>query len=276
MVRIVTDSPSALTLDHAKQLGIDAVVASYVIFGEESWLENQTITPADFHARLKSSPVFPTTAAPSIGDFIKAYKPLEGESVVSIHLSRDLSGTVAAAEQAVKEVSANITVIDTRNVSAGEALLVLEALKMAKAGKSADEIKSGIEALIPRTHFHIVFETLDNLKRGGRIGSAQAFIGGVLQMKPILTVKHGKLEPLERVRTMPKAIARLKELAVNDLRGKPEFSYMVLHAAAPEAAAQVAKDLTETLGKPPTMVLEAGASVATHSGPGAVGVAYLI
>jgi DegV family protein with EDD domain len=276
MVRIVTDSNADLTPQMAKQMGIEAVVSTYVIFGDKSFKSTE-MPSADFHAMLKSDPNFPKTSQPSVGDFVQVFEPFKGNDVVSINISRDLSGTIASAESASITLGGDpaVTIIDTRTVSAGMALLVLEGVKKARQGATPAEIKAHIESLAPQTRMHFVLETLENLKRGGRIGGAQALIGGMLQMKPILTIKDGKVEPLERVRTSGKAVARLKEIVLQDLKGQKEPRLCIMHAGAPELAKQVADDLARELGAQPPMILEAGPTIATHSGPGAIGVGYI-
>jgi DegV family protein with EDD domain len=235
------------------------------------------MAPAEFHARVKSDPNFPKTSQPSVGDFVQVYEQMKGDQVLSIHISRDLSGTIASAESAAQMMngSPEVTVVDTRQVSAGMAVLVAEAAELVQAGKSPAEIKAHVESLIPRARMHFVLETLDNLKRGGRVGGAQALIGGVLQMKPILTIRHGKVEPLERVRTMGKAVARLKQVVLEDLSGKQGPRIYIMHTASADAAAQLADELGDTLGIRPPVILEAGPAVATHAGPGALGVGYI-
>jgi DegV family protein with EDD domain len=156
------------------------------------------------------------------------------------------------------------------------ALLVAEGARMAKAGARPAEVKAHVESLIPRTRLHFVLETLENLRRGGRIGGAQALIGNVLQMKPILTIQDGRVEPLERVRTFGKAVARLKEIALRDLQASKEPKVFFLHAAAPQLAADVAGEISAQLGIQSPVILEVGPTIATHAGPGAVGLAYIV
>jgi DegV family protein with EDD domain len=227
---------------------------------------------------MKSNPNFPKTSAPSIGDFKDIYEKLKGDEVISLHITRDLSGTIASAETAAQMVDGDpkIVVIDTRSISAGEALFVAEARRLIDAGKSLAEVKAGVEAMIPRVRMHVIFDTLENLKRGGRASNAQAFLGGLLQMKPILTVKNGKLEPLERVRTMSKALARLKEIVVGDLANVSNAKVAIIHAAAPAAAEQMANELAAVLKTEKPLIVEAGPAIAAHSGPGALGVAYVV
>jgi len=277
MVKVVTDSNADLGRALCAQIGVADVAATHVIFGDESF-SSLEMSPADFHARLRASAVLPKTSQPSVGDFVSLFERLQNDEVVSIHISRDLSGTIASAESAAIILAGHppVTVVDTRTVSAAMALLVMEAVTAASAGKSALEVKAHIESLVPRTRMHFVLETLENLRRGGRIGGAQALIGGVLQVKPILTIKDGRVEPLERVRTSSKALARLKEIVVNDLQNKPNPRLCLMHVAAPELGQQVADDLHRALNIPLPMLLEAGPAIATHAGPGAVGVGYIM
>jgi DegV family protein with EDD domain len=276
MFHFVTDTVSGLTEAQGKAMGIEAVVPSYVRFGDESYRENYDITPEQFHAKLKSDPRFPTTSAPSVGDFVDVFSRFKGDSVICVNVSRELSGTVSAAENAAQETGGDIVVIDSRFASAGQVLLLQEAIKLANEGKSSAEIKVQVEALIPKMKLHLVVDTLENLKRGGRIGGARALIGGMLNVKPILTIKDGRLAPLEQVRTKGKAVARVVEMITQDLAGKSNAKVIVIHAAATADAQTLANELKAKLNLPSTpMIIEVGASVAAHAGPGAVGAAYL-
>lgn len=277
MVRVVTDSNADLTKEVAREMGVDAIASTYVIFGDKSFRSTE-MPPADFHAMLKSDPNFPKTSQPSVGDFVQIYERMKGDEVVSIHISRELSGTYASAESAALMLGNDpkVTLVDTQTVSAAMALLVAEGARRAKEGAKPAEIKAHIESLVPRTRMHFVLETLENLKRGGRIGNAQAFIGGVLQMKPILTIQYGKVEPLERVRTSGKALARLIEIVLHDLDASSDPKVCFMHAAAPQLAAQMAAELGPQLGIKSPMILEAGPAIAAHAGPGAVGVGYIM
>lgn len=276
MVRIVTDSTCDLSNDQASQLGVAAVAKLYVLFGDRTFQDGVTINNEQFYALLKSNPHFPSTSQPSVGDFVQIYERFKGEPIVSIHISRDLSGTLASAEAARDLVGGDITIIDSRNANAGLALLVIEAMRLAKTGASATQIKSHIDALIPRTRLIFVLDTLENLRRGGRIGNVQALLGSVLQFKPIITVKDGRLEPVERVRTMSKAVARLKDIAAQELHGKMEPQVVFMHASAPAAAEQLMEALCAQVKLREPFIIEAGPVVATHAGPGAVGISYIV
>ena len=276
MVRIVTDSTCDLTAEQASQLGVDAIARLYVRFGKQTFVDGETINNQQFFVMMKDNPNFPNTSQPSIGDFTKIYEKFKGEPIVSIHISRDLSGTIASAEAAREIVGGDITIIDSRNVNAGLSLLLVEVARMARQGAMPVEIKARIDALVPCTRLIFGLDTLENLRRGGRIGAAQALLGGVLQFKPILTIKDGKVEPLERVRTMPKAMARLREIALNDLQNQSEPRVCFMHAGAPDLAKELMASTARHKPLKDPLLIEAGPVVSTHSGPGAVGIAYII
>ncbi|MBX7214201.1 MAG: DegV family protein [Thermoflexales bacterium] len=276
MVKIVTDTGSGLSLDEMKAWGVAGMPGIYVMFGDESYRETWDISNDAFHAKLKSDPRFPTTSGATFDDFMKVYEPIKNDGIVSIHLSKKLSVTVDSARVAAKELGTDIAVIDTQFINIAQALYVREALRMANAGASVAEIKTHIEGLIPRTRLYILFETLENLRRGGRIGAAAALLGGVLQAKPILSLKDGALVPVERVRTMPKALARLKEIALEDLKKSAAPMIGFMHSHAPEGVAAFARDVCAELNYKDPLILEAGAAVAAHAGPGAIGIAYIL
>jgi DegV family protein with EDD domain len=276
MVKIVTDSTCDLSKEQVRQYGISAVANLHVTFGKKTYEDGVTINKEQFYELLKTDPNFPSTSQPSVGDFAAIYERFKGEEIVSIHISRDLSGTIASAEAARDMVGGKITIIDSRNVNAGLSLMVIKATRMAQAGATATEIKAEIDSMIPRTRLIFTLETLENLRRGGRIGAAQAFLGGMLQFKPIIAVKDGRLEPVERVRTLSKAILRLRDIAVQDIGKKSEQQIGFMHAAAPDAANDLRAACSQNLQLQDPIVIEVGPVVATHTGPGAVGVAYTI
>ena len=278
-VQIVTDSNSGITPQLAGPLGVAGVIATYVNFGDKSYRDSVDLTADQFYEMLRAAPSLPTTAAPSVGDCEAAYSRLKGHEVVSLHISKDLSATIQAAQNAAEMLNGDppITFIDTRGVNASQALLVLEAVKCAQAGRTASEIKAHVLSLIPRVRMLFVLDTLENLKRGGRISSTSAFIGGVLQMKPILTIKDGRVQPLERVRTSAKAIKRLQEIALQDLKRQARPQLMFFEAHAPAAIAAFKAEICSQLALDyDPLVLEAGPAVGTHAGPGTVGLAYLV
>lgn len=275
MIRIVTDSTCDLSEQQAADMGIDAVAKLYVIFGDKTYQDGITINNEEFYALLKSNPSFPSTSQPSIGDFVKIYEKYKGDSIISIHISRELSGTIASAEAARELVGGDITIIDSRTLNAAMVLLVKIAVDLAKGGATVAQIKEQVEAAIPRARLVFTLETLENLRRGGRIGAAQALLGSVLNFKPIIAVKDGRLHPVERVRTKAKAVARLRELALAELSGKRNAPIAFMHTASPVEVQQLADSCRSDVETTNALLIEAGPVVATHAGPGAVGIAYI-
>ena len=276
MIKIVTDTTSGITPEVAQQYGI-TVIPMYVHFGTEMFREGIDIQLPEFFSRLKSAPQLPTTSQPSAGDFMQIYQPLvaDGSEVISIHLSSKLSGTVASAHAAREMLpGARIHVVDSLFISATEAMMTLEAARMAAAGKSAEAILARLNQFIAGSRIYFVVDTLEYLQKGGRIGKAAALVGTALQMKPILMLKDGVVEAKERIRTKSKAVARLQELATQETAGKSCRHLGILHAAAPDEARQLEADLVSQLKPAETMIAEIGPVIATHTGPGVVGVAF--
>jgi DegV family protein with EDD domain len=220
----------------------------------------------------------PSTSQPSVGDFLAAFEPLveDGADVLSIHLSGGISGTVRAAEQARDALverglaPERIAVLDSRTGCAGHGVMAIAAANAAENGADLAGAAAAAEAL--REHITIVFavDTLEFLRRGGRIGSAQAWIGSALKIKPILSI-DSEIMPVERVRTSGRAFARLvQELRTHHEAGADVF--FVQHVQAPDVAARVAAAGREIYGREPEVVSEIGPVIGTHTGPGVVGV----
>jgi DegV family protein with EDD domain len=276
VIKIVTDSGSGITPEVARQFGV-TVVPLYVHFGTQTFREGVDLEFDEFLSRLKSAPQLPTTSQPSAGDFLEVYKPLiaDGSEVISIHLSSKLSGTVASANTACEMLpGAGIHVVDSQFISASQLTMVLEAARMANAGRSAQAILDRIKQIIAGAHIYFVVDTLEYLQKGGRIGKAQALVGTALQMKPILALEEGVVEAKERVRTKSKALARLRELTVHETAGRSRVYLGILHAAAPEEAQQLEADLLSQLKPFEITMGQVGPVIATHTGPGVVGVAF--
>ena len=276
MIKIVTDSGSGITPETAQQYGI-LVVPLYVHFGTETFRDGVDIQLPEFLSRLQSFPQLPTTSQPSAGDFLEVYKSLtaDGSEVISIHLSAKLSGTVASACTAQEMLpEARIHVVDSKFISASQAMMVVEAARMAAAGQSTKAILARLDQFIAGSHLYFVVDTLEYLQKGGRIGKAAALLGTALQMKPILMLQDGIVEAKERVRTKNKAVMRLRELAVQETAGRSCRHLGVLHAAALEEARQLGDELVAQLMPAETIMDEVGPVIATHTGPGVVGVAF--
>jgi DegV family protein with EDD domain len=276
MTRIVADTTCGLTPDAARDAGIP-LISQVISFGEETYREGVDMNHAQFMERLRSGRDLPKTAAPYPGDFIAAFEPIvrTGESIVCIHPSSDVSGTVRSAAVAKESFpGADIRIIDTRTVAGPLATLVLEAQHQATAGASADEVEACVRGLSPRARIYFLVDTLEFLQRGGRIGGAAALVGSILHVKPLLVFVDGRVEPLERERTRKRALARLKELVLQNAAPGPDGHLSVMHAAAPDAAAALAAELEAELGTTETPVMDMAPAIVTHVGPGALAAGF--
>lgn len=216
MIRLVTDTTAVLSREFCEQHGV-VLIPQIIRFGNESYLEGVEMDEPEFLRRLVSSPVLPATAAPSPGLFDETFKRASetGDTVIAIHPSSDVSGTVPSAFTAKSMYpEADIRILDMRTVGGCLAESVKLAVEWRDAGLSADEIVSQLQALIPRARTFFVVATLEYLHKNGRIGGAARLIGSMLQIKPILQLVDGHVEPFDKVRTHHKALERLKELVI--------------------------------------------------------------
>ncbi len=274
-VRIVTDSTSDLPAEMAAQLSISVVPLS-VIFGEEAYREGVDISHDLFYDKLVHSKVHPTTSAPSVGDFLEVYEPIlkETDEIVSIHLSSKLSATYNNACQASRQLAdqgARVEVVDSETVSFGMTFIAAAAARAAMNGAGLDEIKRIIDSMIKRVRILIALDTLEYLRRGGRIGRARAFVGGLLRVKPLLSIRDGEVHPEERVRSKSLAVERLFQIVT---------SYRVQEVAVGYSTnAQDAEDLrqrlVEALPGVTSYVQRLGPVLGVHGGPGVLGVGVL-
>jgi len=274
-IAVVTDSTAYLPDGLARELRIE-VVPLYVIMGGTSGEEGIDITPAQLAAALRESRQHVSTSRPTPSAFARTYRrclDAGAAGVVSIHLSRELSGTWDAARLAAEDVDpTRVKVIDSRSAGMGLGFAVLSAAERARAGGGLDEVvRTGVDtAAATVTLFYV--DTLEFLRRGGRIGAAAALLGTALAVKPLLHVVDGRIVALERVRTASKAIARLAEVAVERAGGRL-VDVAVQHLAAPDRAEGVATVLRERIPRLRRMYTsEVGAVVGAHVGPGLIGV----
>ncbi|MBI4328792.1 MAG: DegV family protein [Chloroflexi bacterium] len=282
-VHIVTDSTADIPPRTAAEFGV-TVVPLTVHFGQQAYKEGLEISAEEFYLRLTTGAVLPRTSQPSAGDFAEAYRPLvtNGAEVLSIHLSSKLSGTHNSAllgrqqllDEAVgaKRKSPTIEVVDTGQVSMALGLLILRAARMARAGTSLTDLVAWLQGALPRMRTFFVVQTLEYLARGGRIGRAQAFLGGLLNLKPILEIRDGVVEPLARVRTSTKAFERLAELS---LEQAPAEEAVVAYTTEPDPASTMARRLQEGLNLPSVSIVQVGPVIGTYAGPGLLGAAVL-
>ncbi len=258
------------------------VVPLQVIFGTESFRDGIDLTQDQFFDRLKAAKTLPTTSQPSVADFEEAYKALLADpnvdSIISVHVSSTVpSGTYSSAQQAAERLSAEsnkkITVIDSQQVYMGYGLMVLNGARAAEQGKSHDEIVKMVEGMKGKVQLLVLVDTLEYLQKGGRIGGAQALLGGLLNIKPILHIKGGRVEPLERVRSRRKAMERLVEIGAEGAKGKP-CQITVGHAQAAEDAKTLAGMVREKMNVKEEFTSDLGPVISTHTGPGVLGFVY--
>ena len=282
---VVTDSSAYLPLALIQQYGIH-VIPLYVHFGDKAFRDGVELTTAEFYDRLRRARSLPTTSQPSIGDFLKLYRRLgqEAEAIVSIHISSSLSGTVPSALGAQQVLIAEgterdadppaIHVVDSTFTSAGLGLLVTAAARAVEAGQPAEAVVRTVENLIPRTKVIFVVDTLEYLQKGGRIGGAAALLGSVIQIKPILHLTGGRIDVLEKVRTARKAKRRLLGIMEEQVGQAAAVHAAIIHANAPEEAEVLRQQVTERFECRELFVAELSPTIATHVGPGTVGVAF--
>lgn len=277
-VRIVTDSTAYLSEKEVEENGI-IVVPLVVNFRNESFKEGETYTNEEFYQLLRGGGV-PTTSQPSAGDFVEAYQRIAepGAEIISIHLSAGISGTFNSAKTAAGMLpELDVTVYDSLVTSSGQAFLVREAARMAAEGASKDDILTVISVM--RHHLRILFmvDTLEYLHRGGRIGGAQALLGTLLQIKPILYVK-GEIGVFEKVRTRPKALAKIVDELVNFCTEKPveKLRVAVIHVDTPDKARDLAALIEEKFPGLPVQIDSVGPVIGSHVGPGTLGVAFTV
>jgi DegV family protein with EDD domain len=280
-VTVVTDSTSYLPPELIERHGI-RIVPLYVVFDGDRPVSELEITdyPA-FFEELRTADKLPTTSQPSVGDFTAVFEPLlaGGGEVVSVHISGGLSGTPAAARQAKQALERDgrggerIEVIDSTTAAGGLGMMVLTAAKAAAAGASAPEIVEQVGAARKELKIWFAIDTLEFLKRGGRIGAASAWIGSTLKVKPILTVEN-EMTPVERVRTSSRAFERMVDYA-RQRHDSGADAWSAQHIAAPDECARLVERCTEIFGCEPAIGTEIGPVLAVHTGPGLLGVGGL-
>jgi len=274
-VRIVTDSASDLSVDEAQKLGIEVVPLS-IRFGEEEFTDREDLSVADFYEKMAELDVFPETAAPSPGAFEAAFRKLVddgADSIVCVNISMALSATGQAAQSAAKAVAETVPVIciDSESITAGLGTMVLAAAQAAADGATTEEVVALVENMRARTHVFGVLDTLENLKKGGRIGGAQALLGTMLSIKPCLDLSSGAVEEAGKQRTRKKAAAWLRTV-LEEAGDIQELA--VIHGHAPDVDSFV-ESLDGVIPASEIRVSELGAVIGTHGGPRVLGVCFL-
>jgi len=274
-VAVVTDGTSSLTPAQGEQYGLH-VAPVYVTFGEKTYLSGVDLDAAEFYRLLHASKNLPTTAQPTAQDFIDIYTKLvdEVDEIVTVVISHHMSATLQSALMAQEQFTAIPThVIDSESVSLGLGMMAIAAARAAAEGQDAQQVVQLLEKIKQSMNVIFTVETLEYLHKGGRIGGATAFLGSALSIKPILYVKDGRIEPLERARTRKRAVAHLLEL-VEEKVGKSEAHFAVLHCEADEEARELGEQVKAKFNCAELVIAEAGPIIGTHAGPGTLGLSF--
>lgn len=273
-IRVVTDSACDLPSQVVAEHGVTIVPLS-IRFGATELVDGRDLTVDDFWARCAVSPVLPETAAPAPGAFAEAFRGLAAagaEGIVCINLASKLSATIQAAQAAANDFGAvPVQVVDSKTASLGQGILVLAAARMAAEGKSMEDVVGTVTDLVGRVRLVATLDTLDNLKKGGRIGGAQAFLGSMLSIKPVIQVIDGAVEQESKQRTRTRSLRYLADKVA--AAGAIE-SLSVMHAQAPDLS-EFLDMLSAVTPRDQILVGDVGPVIGTHAGPGAMGCAYL-
>lgn len=274
-VTIVTDSAADLPPELARELGIIVVPLS-IRFGEEEFVDGVDLTPKEFWERCGASPGLPETAAPSPGAFRQAFEragEAGADAVVCLSLSGALSATIEAARAGAAALSNNLTVrfVDSRSITLGEGLMAIAGARMAQLDKGVDDIAGALADQAARTKVYGAIDTLENLRKGGRIGAAAAAFGSLLSFKPVITIVDGAVEADSRQRTRIRSlrylITKLREQAPLDQVG-------VVHGNAPDLE-EFLTMVDEVVPRSSVVVSDLGPVIGAHAGIGAIGITFL-
>jgi DegV family protein with EDD domain len=272
MIRVVTESTADIPEEFVTRLGI-AVVPSYVVFGSETFRDGVDLTKEQFYRKLAETDVIPKTATPPPGAYEEVYRRLATETneIVSIHLAARLSGLYSAAATAAKNVpQVRIAVIDSEQVTMGYGWMVIAAAEAAHKGATLEQIIDLVEGMKERSSVLAVLDSLEFLYRGGRVGWVRAMVGTLLRIKPIIEIRLSEVKLVERARTRARSLTQLMNLI--QALGVLERA-IIVHTDAPELAEHVADMVQAIAPHWERLIEQAGVTIASHAGPGAVGIA---
>lgn len=278
MTIIVADTTCGLPRELLAQRGIP-LIPQVVMFGEEAFHDDKELDTAAFLQKLKVAKELPKTAAPEPPLYYPIFEEAKstGETVIIVAPTCKASGTVRSAQTAAMEYpGVDLRVVDTLTISCNLGSLVLVADDMAKAGKTADEIVSKLNDLIPRGRLYFLVDTLEYLAKGGRIGGAKRLLAELLEIKPILQMKNGQVEPFEQQRTRKRALARLLEVTAEQCKGGDESHLCLLQVAAEKEAESFLEELKSLVHVENIPIYELPPAIITHSGPRAMGVGFFV
>jgi len=275
-IAIVTDSSTYIPPEETAGLDIH-VIPLWLIWDDEHFRDGVDIQPADFYQRLRGTKTMPSSSQPSAGEFIELFKKLaeDYDTIVAALVSSKISGTVASALAAQKELKdLNIEIVDTYSVSMGLGFCVLAAAKAAAEGKDVAEVVRVSKQMSEKVQFLFAVDTLEFLRRGGRIGGAKALLGTALSIKPLLHFHDGQIEPLMQVRTKKKALATMLDIAEERLAGKPMAEAAILDVDTEQEGDRVAEMVRQRFSVSRVIRTTVSPVVGTHAGPGTVGLVF--
>jgi len=276
-VAVVSDSNAYLPKQLADANGM-VMLQQYVCFGDGRREHEDDVDLDAFFDEMRSAEILPTTSHPTTEDFCAAYQDLlrSYEAIVSVHSSGQLSRTVEAATEAVAQLGEadRIRVVDSQSAGGGLGLIALAAARRASAGESAERVVATAEEARSELKIWFAIDTLEFLRRSGRIGGASALVGSTLRVKPILTIEDGQMTPVERVRTSERAFERLIDYG-RQRHASGADAWVVQHVRSPETAERLAERVREVFGTEPVFCTEIGAVVGAHTGPGLIGLGAL-
>ena len=278
MIHIIADTTSSIPVAQAEELGI-AYLPQIIIFGNQSYRDDNEIDTATFLKRLRTSTTLPQTAAPPPVLYNPIYQKLgtKGNTLIVLCPSTDLSGTYRSATVAAADFpDADIRIIDTRTIASGLGSIVLQALQWAKEGQDADTLVANIQEMSRRSRSYFLVDTLEYLYKGGRVGGAKMLFGSLLQVKPILMLKDGHTEPAETQRTKRRALTRIKELVAENFPRHHPAHLTISHGDAEEEAHKLAEELKTELGLSEVPVYEMPPAIIVHAGPGVLAVSFFM
>jgi DegV family protein with EDD domain len=277
MIKIVADTLSCISVAEAKDLDV-ALMPQIIIFGDESFRDDFEIDTAEFLRKLRASPTLPKTAAPSPALYEPIFQEFSGEgnTIIVICPSNELSGTFRSASVAAQEFpNADIRVIDTRTIASALGYLVKLAVQWVNQGLDADVIIQKLEETSKSVRIYFYVETLEYLFKGGRIGAASTLMGSLLQVKPILAVRDGKILPFERQRTQRKALDRLVEIVKTECPADKVSSLSLVESDALKTASEVRETLISEFNIKEIGIYTLPPAIVVHVGPGAIGACFL-
>jgi DegV family protein with EDD domain len=275
-VAVVTDSVACIPPDLAKKYNIPVAPVS-IIWDKVPYRDGIDLTIEQFYARLRTSKTLPTTSSGIQGEFIQIFEGLRGkvDGIVTIVLTGELGAaykSACAAREVVNDIP--IEVIDTHTAMMAQGFIVLEVAKVAAQGGTMEEIARVARNTMPKTHLNWAMDTLEYLRRGGRVSMPQAILASWLKVKPILTIKDGLAVPLARARTKPKAIDKLIEIMAGEVTKSSPLHVSVLHGDVPEEAEQLKQRVASQFQCAEIITSQITPVIGTHTGPGTLGLAY--